>query len=153
MHRAHVLATRPAVHLTELLAEPIIVMGRNNGTRRLLDEAATEAGLSYLTAHEVDSTAVAQALAAAGRGIAILSDDPIFDLAALPIETAAGRLEVTLYGAWDPAHYARRDIARTVLAISRFYDVHRHAPARRNAGAGTREGTVGGRSDGPAARE
>ncbi len=121
-HPTHWLASRDSVHLTELLAEPIIVMGRHNGTRRLLDEAVTAAGLSYAAAHEVDSTTVGQALAAAGRGVAVLSDDPRFDLSAATIMTDTGRLEVTLYGAWDPAHYAKADIARTVLAISRFYE-------------------------------
>lgn len=128
VHPAHWLAARDDVHLTELLAEPIIVMGRHNGTRRLLDEAVTTAGLSYSPAHEVDSTMVGQALAAAGRGVAVLSDDPRFDLSVSTISTDVGRLEVTLYGAWDPAHYARADIARTVLAISRFYEPQTGSP-------------------------
>lgn len=120
----HPLADRTTVHLTELLLEQIIVMDRGHATRRLFDDAVVKAGLGYSPAYETRSTDLAQALAAAGRGIAVLSDDPRFGLHPVSILASDDPLAVTLYAAWDAAHYARGDIARTVLAISRFYPRH-----------------------------
>ena len=63
---------------------------------------------------------LAQALAAAGRGICVLSDDPHYDLAAVPISAPGGELIITLFGVWDEMHYASAHIAACLEELSAF---------------------------------
>ena len=72
----HPFASRPSVPIAELVQEPLIVMSRAHGVRQMLDSAAARAGLAFTASVETTSPVLAQALAAAGRGICVLSDDP-----------------------------------------------------------------------------
>jgi len=68
----------------------------------------SDAGLSYGVAAETNVPQVAQALAASGRGVAVVSDDARYGLHGLRIRPAGGPLElrVPLFAAWDASHYA-----------------------------------------------
>lgn len=116
----HPLATQSSVPIADLVTEPLIVMDRTHRARQILDGAVARAGLSYTMAEETSVTALARGLAAAGRGVAILSDDPIFGLRTVPITVDAETLAITLYGVWDRSHYAARAIQRVLGALSRF---------------------------------
>ena len=54
---------------------------------------------------------VSMAVAAAGRGIAVVSDDPRFGLQPLDIIGRRGALSIRLYAAWDREHHAAGAIA------------------------------------------
>lgn len=117
---SHPLARRAEVSLTELVAEPLIVMDRTHRARQIFDGAVADAGLSYTMSAETSVTALARGLAAAGRGVAILSDDPIFGLHTVPISMAGEELAITLYGVWDRSHYAAASIEHALEELSRF---------------------------------
>ncbi len=121
---AHPLAGRQSVPLAEVVTEPLIVMDHTHRARQIFDVAVAEAGLSYTVGAETSVTALARALAAAGRGVAILSDDPIFGLRTVPIEMTDHDLDITLYGVWDPAHYAADAIGHALAELSRFNQQH-----------------------------
>lgn len=95
----------------------------------MFDSAVAQHGLSYSAAFETESPYVAQALAAAGRGICILSDDPRYDLAASPIGVETGELIISLFGVWDPVHFASPRIVECLDNlrgfISELYPQHR----------------------------
>ena len=116
----HPLAGAASITLTELIRWPLIVMSEGQGVRRMFDSAVTRAGLSYTAAFETESAYVAQALAAAGRGVCILSDDSRFDLITTPIASAEGELIITLFGVWDPVHYASPTITDCLDDLGRF---------------------------------
>jgi len=116
----HPLASRPTIPIAELVQEPLIVMSRAHGVRQMLDSAAARAGLAYTASVETTSPVLAQALAAAGRGICVLSDDPHYDLATVPISAPGGELIITLFGVWDELHYASAHIASCLDELSRF---------------------------------
>lgn len=116
----HPLASRASISLAELIRWPLIVMSEGQGVRRMFDSAITRAGLSYTAAFETESAYVAQALAAAGRGICILSDDSRFDLITTPIASADGELIITLFGVWDPVHYAAPVITECLDDLGAF---------------------------------
>ncbi len=59
--------------------------------RRAIDGALRDAGLAPRSQTEFGTPEVAQALTAAGRGIAIVSDDPHFDLIPLRITDPGAR--------------------------------------------------------------
>jgi hypothetical protein len=76
---------------------------------------------------------VAQALAAAGRGVAVVSDDPRYGLHGVRIRPAGAQLElrVPLFGAWDPSHYAEPVISDLVSDLARFaHDRYAQVPRR-----------------------
>lgn len=117
---SHPLASQAQVSLHELITWPLVVMTPDQGVRRMFDDAVTRSGLSYEPAFETQSTYIAQALAAAGRGVCILSDDARFDLLAMPIALPEGALKITLYGAWDPLHFASGSIMATLDRLTEF---------------------------------
>ncbi|WP_169053726.1 LysR family transcriptional regulator [Agromyces sp. H66] len=120
MPKDHPLATRQSIPMAELMKEPLIVMSRAHGVRQMLDSAAARAGLAFTASVETTSPVLAQALAAAGRGICVLSDDPHFDLAAVPISAGGADLIITLFGVWDRMHYASALIADCLEELSDF---------------------------------
>lgn len=116
----HRWAGRGTVTIAELAREPLLVLGSDHGTRRQLDAAMSDAGLSYGVVAETNVPQVAQALAAAGRGVAVVSDDTRYGLHGLRIRPAAGPLElrVPLFAAWDSSHYAESVIADVVRDLA-----------------------------------
>ena len=131
VHDQHRWARRRSVSITELAREPLIVLGLEHGTRRLLDTAMADAGVSYAVAAETNVTQVAQALAASGRGVAVVSDDARYDLHGVRIREADGtEMRVPLFGAWDPSHYGATAIATLVDELA-TYSKDRYLPASR----------------------
>ncbi|HEY3682138.1 MAG TPA: LysR family transcriptional regulator [Streptosporangiaceae bacterium] len=124
----HRLAGRASVPLPELLSEPLIVMNQLNLTRLAFDEAVTEISMAYEIAHEAESSAIAQALTAAGRGVCVVTDGPRFGLRALRVEHGGGPLSVPLYAGWDPTHYASAIIDRVVDRIRTYHETRSAAP-------------------------
>ena len=109
---SHPLAGRASVTVAELAEDRIITLGSNARPRQLLEEALIEEGVSAREVVECSNPQVAQALAAAGRGVALVSDDPRFDLRQLLVETGGGALTLTLYAAWNRDHHAAATLER-----------------------------------------
>lgn len=116
----HPLATLDRVPLAELVEWPLIVMNEDHGVRRMLDDAIAREGLAYQALYETRSPYVAQALAAAGRGVCVLSDDARYGLREIPIVVGGSDLSITLFGAWDPTHYASDQIADCLDQLGKF---------------------------------
>ena len=103
------------------MTEPLIVLGPSHGSRRLLDAAVSRPACHYGVAAETNVPQVAQALAAGGRGVAVVSDDPRYGLHGVPSAQRLGReLRVPLVAAWDGSHYAAAAIAALVDGLARF---------------------------------
>jgi len=116
--RSHPWSARRSVGLEELTGVPLIT-SLASGTRRVLGSLDAR-GLSYQVAHNVTVPQVAQALAASGRGVAILSDDPRFDLHPLTITDESGLVTVAMYASWDRSHYAADVIESSALRLQRY---------------------------------
>lgn len=113
-------AKRGSVRLTELVGRPLVLLSDDFRPRQLLDAALDREGLAYGTVVECTNAQVAQALAAAGRGVAVVSDDPRFDLVPLRIEGRGGAVHIRLYAAWDPRHHAAPAIEDFSRRLARF---------------------------------
>ena len=111
------------ISLAEVSSYSIAIVDDNHNVRRIFDQAISEAGLSVNIAFETQSTQASQALAAANRAVCISSDDPRFNLHPLLIKIAGRKnpLSITLYCAWDPNHFAAKQIKATALALHEFY--------------------------------
>ncbi|MGA9346501.1 MAG: LysR family transcriptional regulator [Nocardioidaceae bacterium] len=116
----HPLATEESVDLATLVEWPLVLMHEDHGVRRMFDDAVTREGLAYQAEYVTRTPHVAQALAAAGRGVCVLSDDARFGLRELPIVAGGAALSITLFAAWDPTHYASAKIAGCVESLGRF---------------------------------
>jgi len=119
---SHVWARRRTITVDELAAQRLLVLGADHGTRRQLDAAMSDAGLSYAVAAETNVPQVAQALAAAGRGVAVVSDDARYGLQGVRIRPRGDGddLRVPLFAAWEPSHYAEPVIASLVDGLAGY---------------------------------
>jgi DNA-binding transcriptional LysR family regulator len=138
----HPLAGERSVRLERLVQEPLVLLGEQHGTRRVFDDAVAQQALTYRLAAETNVPQIAQAFAAAGRGVAVVTDDPRYDLQPLAIETTAGTLTITLFAAWDRTHYAALMLEELVEELAAF--VERRYGARSQPWI-TRSGGVGAR--------
>lgn len=120
VHPDHPFAQLASVPLQRLAQEPLIVMSRAHGVRQMFDDAVQRAGLSYTPAVETESSSLALALAAAGRGVCILSDDSRYGLRTVPIRESRGDLAITLYGVWDDNHFAAARIEECLGDLGGF---------------------------------
>ncbi len=116
----HPISGRESVEIETLLEFPLIVMDRAHRARQLFDSSVADSGLSYTARMQTSVAALAQGLAASGRGIAILSDDPIFGLTTTPISHNGQDLSITLYGVWEKGHYAAEKITQCLADLARF---------------------------------
>lgn len=110
------------LELRELAAYPLILSGRRSAVRRTVDAALHDHGLHIELAGETRSEAMAQALAAAGRGACVVLDDPQFGLRARTLTAGGALLTITLYAAWDADHYARDEIATVMSDMSQWLE-------------------------------
>ena len=94
-------ADRGTVRLAELVERPLVGLPATYSAREVLDAALATAGLRGSTMVEAANGTIAQALAASGRGVAVVSDDPRYGLVPLAIEVAGRPLVVRLCAGWD----------------------------------------------------
>jgi DNA-binding transcriptional LysR family regulator len=113
-------ATRSVVPVSELVERRLVLLNPDLRPRTLLDAATEAAGVTYGDYIEVANAQVAQAIAAADRGIAIVSDDPRFDLIPLRIDGPAGTVRIPLYAVWEPGHHAAATISSLAGRLGKF---------------------------------
>lgn len=117
---SHPWAGRIAISLAELVAEPLVLLGSEYGTRRVLDQAVAAAGLKYQAVAEAALPEVVQAFAAGGLGVAVVTDDERYGLRRLPINVDGVPLEIPLVAAWGASHFAARTIADWAARLAAF---------------------------------
>ncbi len=123
--RSHRWARRRRMPIAELATEPLVMLGPEHGTRRVFDAAASAAGVAYRRAHQSDSPQIAQAMAASGHGVAVVSDDPRYGLHPIGIlDVDAQLLRIPLFAAWNPTSYASPTIGPWVEALAAFCAIH-----------------------------
>jgi DNA-binding transcriptional LysR family regulator len=115
---SHPLAGHDRIGLSTLLRQPLVVLDLTHGTRRVFEDEVRRTHGSYRVAAEAGVPGIAQAMAAAGIGVAILTDDPAYDLRRLYIDGSDGPLHISLHAAWDPAHYSAAAIREFVTAFT-----------------------------------
>ena len=127
--KAHRWAAKKEITLTALKVETIISLPTAFSARQAFDAAVQHTHQAVSVDIEASSGAVAQALAAAGRGIAIVTDDPRFDLARTRIRAGGGLMNIHLFAGWDPDHPAHSTLAAIARRLARHVDHHYGSPA------------------------
>lgn len=118
--REHPWARRPAVDVTELAAAPVVVLAPEFAARRILDSSLRAAGVDLAHAVEATHPRVAQALAAAGHGAAVVTDDPRFDLVGVPLAHDGEPVSIHLHAVWAPDHHAAEALAALAGRLAAF---------------------------------
>lgn len=118
--QGHALYAAPTVDLVDLTRFPLVHLDVGHAVRRAFDAAAGRRGLTYEAIAQTRVPRLGQALAAAGRGVCVTSDDPRYGLTKTQVLIDGEPLTVTLYAAWDNEHYAVMDIAATVRELRKF---------------------------------
>lgn len=120
----HAWAGRHSVPLAELLREPLIVPTASYSARRVFDDhvARMPQPPADRSVREMDLPRAAQALAARGQGVAVITDEPQFGLHALVVTgpEPGERLDLPLFALWNPAHYAAGLIRQCVAEVRDF---------------------------------
>ncbi|SDH11323.1 DNA-binding transcriptional regulator, LysR family [Sinosporangium album] len=124
----HPFHGRTHITVPELVTQPLLLLTPDHGTRRRFDHAVLDAGQGCDIAFETRVPQIAQALAAAGHGIAVVSDDPRYGLQALAVHTPHGDLAIDLFAAWDPTHYAADTLDSLARDLS-AYCIATYGPA------------------------
>lgn len=114
----HAWVSLEQVGVDALLREPLILLDRTFGARRIFDEEVSRSHSSYDLEAEVGVSEIAQALAAAGRGVAVLTDEPAYGLHAVEVLGGDGPLRIRLYAAWSATHYAAAAICEFAEALT-----------------------------------
>lgn len=115
-------SSHPTMALAELAdAHPLVTLPAHYPVRQVLDRAFADEGLAPQHVQEVESPEAAQALAASGRGVAVLTNDARFGLTPSRIVDTAGQvLTLPLHAAWPPRHHAADELAATARALHAF---------------------------------
>lgn len=101
--------------------DPLVMLPGRHPVSQVLTRAFAEAGLAPQHVQEVDSPEAAQALAASGRGVAVLTNDTRFGLIPRRVRDADGSvLTMPLHAAWTPAHHAVDEIAALAAELRDF---------------------------------
>lgn len=116
----HRWAERTSVRLDELTGERLVVLDPSFRPRQILQESLEADGLAEPELVECGNAQVAQALAAAGRGVAVVTDDPRFDLHGLRVDSDRGPLRIKLHAAWAREHHAASALAGLAERLRAF---------------------------------
>lgn len=117
---SHPWADREEIALAELVEERVVVTTPDFMSRRVLDGAIDVAGLSVPDIVETNSGRVAQALVAAGNGVAVVTEDAFFGLKPARIISRGAVLSVWLHAGWRADHYARDEVQALAERLARF---------------------------------
>ncbi|WP_325574324.1 LysR family transcriptional regulator [Nocardioides sp.] len=122
-------AVRSRAALHELVHRPLVGLSSAFTARQSLDAALSSAGLAVETFTEAANGTVAQALAASGRGVAVVSDDARYGLVPLAIGLPDGRdLSVRLLAAWDGRAVSAASVQAIAVRLSEWATGHYGVP-------------------------
>lgn len=116
----HVEQGTKTIEVDTLSSETIIVPSYGTATRRALDEALSASGVAPAQILETKSGAMAQALAAARRGCAIVTEPPLFGLDGRVITYGGTPLAIDFFAAWDREHYASEQLHSVADALAQW---------------------------------
>jgi LysR family transcriptional regulator, benzoate and cis,cis-muconate-responsive activator of ben and cat genes len=120
VHHTHRWADRSHIQVTDLVDEDLLVLPDFTTARQALERAFADEAVAPLRATEAANGTIAQALAAAGRGVAVVTDDPRFDLRRMVLRRGTSMLSIKLTASWDARHPGDEALKRVAVRLGRF---------------------------------
>lgn len=110
-----------ALPLEAFANENMIAPTHHSVSRYILDEALSRAGAGFARTTECDDGQTIMALAAAGHGVGITTDQPLYGAHPILVLGPEGRpLDLGLHVAWIPGHFAEDVIVGIARRIRGF---------------------------------
>ncbi|GHD21542.1 hypothetical protein GCM10007147_15050 [Nocardiopsis kunsanensis] len=136
---AYVRGDRPhaeaeSIEVGALVEEDLVLPTPDFAARRLLDHTVRGLGRHYGAVVETFNGEIAQALAAAGRGVAVVTDDSRFGLRPRRITDGGRCLEVALHAVWAHDHHAPAALEALARRLQEFCR-QRYGPTLDGGGA------------------
>lgn len=100
-----------SIELATVAEGPILMPGFGSAIESTVRQAAAASGLSLDVTKSTSNGTLAQALAAAGHGSALVIEPVRFGLKNIPVLHNKKPLVVSLYAAWEPDHYAAEELS------------------------------------------
>ncbi len=98
---------RRSITIAELVTEHLLLLTREHPARAVLDQAVSQADLTYAHVTESSNALMSEALAVGDFGVGITTDLPRFGGCPLLIDTVERTtLSLQLHVCWTPQHYA-----------------------------------------------
>ncbi len=116
----HRWSAKKDVSVQMLAEETLILVSKEFKSRHLIDGALQIQGVAPKNVVETFHGNVAQALASAGRGVAVVTDDAHFDLHPLRIHMDGDPLQVHLHAAWRSSHHAHATLTSLADRLADF---------------------------------
>lgn len=116
----HAWRSRASISLDELASDTVLALAPTFKPRQILDGALLRSGVAPDRLVDCSTPQVAQALAAAGRGVAVVSDDARFDLHGVQLIGRDGPLRIDLYAAWEHDHHASATLQQLAARVQVF---------------------------------
>ena len=110
-HHRFAREQRDRLDIGELVGEPLILLTKDNMSRVVLASALAARGLTAQVIAETEVELMGQAIAASGRGVAVLTERARFGLHAVQLYDGPVPLQLTLHATWERGHYAARAIS------------------------------------------
>lgn len=112
--REHPLFGADTVEVRDLVRHPLVLMDSSHQARLVFDAAVAACGAELSPLVEMRSSSLAQALAASGRGAAVLTDEPAYGLHPVRVMLDGSQVRMRMHAGWDRSHYAADAIERWV---------------------------------------
>ncbi|MGO4247568.1 LysR family transcriptional regulator [Paenarthrobacter sp. RAF54_2] len=112
------------IELAAMGQEAVLVPGYGSAVERIVKRAALEAELTLEGLRITTNGTVAQALAAAGQGSALVIEHPRFGLHGVPLLHNGKALQISLYAGWEPDHYAAEELSGLASHMSAWTRQH-----------------------------
>ncbi|MFB7414777.1 LysR family transcriptional regulator [Streptomyces sp. NPDC056121] len=110
-----------SVTLDELMKQPLLLPGRTDPTRTVLDAAVIAARLRYQRHTDVPWEQMRHALAAGRRGVAIGTELPRFGTRpVLVLDTDGAPVQLPIHACWSPDHYAAPALEQLATRLGTF---------------------------------
>lgn len=100
--------------IRELLDSTLLIPGHGSAVERMILNLSDELGPELPTTRMVYNGTHAQALAAAGRGVALVAERPLFSLESQMLMLDEVPILMHFYAAWDKYHYAAEIIPSVI---------------------------------------
>lgn len=107
--------------LADVVRYPVLLPGYGRAVESQVRIAADRAGLDLSLATTTTDPIIAQAMAAAGRGNAVVIEPAAYNLQHAFVVHQGKPLVVHFFAAWDPAHYASGEIEDFVRELTTWF--------------------------------
>lgn len=107
--------------LTDVVRYPVLLPGYGRAVESQVRLTADRAGLDLSLATTTTDPIIAQAMAAAGRGNAVVIEPAAYDLQHAFVVHQGKPLVVHFFAAWDPAHYAAKEIEAFAQELTTWF--------------------------------